>query len=109
MTVLDDLPAIYPDTDQTRLAPAVVGSSRVLPEHRYTQRELAAVALERLPTEMLREGIVERVFESVQVEERYFAVDAKRLIGLQGFQDRNDLYIEAATGLAERALLEAFA
>ena len=109
MTVLDDLSSTYEHRERSLWAPAIVGSSTALPGHRYTQKELADVARAGLPPEVFREGMVERFFESVQVEERYMSVPAERLLTLQGFKDRNDLYIEVATDLGERALRKAFA
>lgn len=109
MTVLDDFTLNHEYREQALWAPAIVGSATVLPEHRYRQSDLAEVARRRLPDEMLRDGMIKRFFESVQVEERYMALPAERLMTLEGFKDRNDLYIELATDLAERALRDAFA
>jgi len=109
MTVLDDLTLTDEYRSQALWAPAIVGSSTVLPEHRYRQTDLAEIARRFLPADVFREGMVERFFESVQVDERYMAVPIERVLALGGFGDRNDLYIEVATDLAERALREAFA
>jgi alkylresorcinol/alkylpyrone synthase len=109
MTVLDDLTLNDEYRAQALWAPAIVGSSKVLPEYHYTQTELAEVVRRCLPPGVFRQGMVQRFFDSVQVEERYMAVPVERLARLEGFKDRNDLYIEAATDLSERALLAAFA
>jgi alkylresorcinol/alkylpyrone synthase len=109
MTVLEELTLSDECRQQASFAPAIVGSSTVLPEHRYTQAEMAAMARIALPEEVVRAGMIERFFESVTVEERFMAVPGERLLHLGGFQDRNDLYIEAALKLGERALLAALA
>lgn len=90
-------------------APTIVGSATALPEHRYRQTDIARVVQNRLPEEMLRDGMLQRFFETVGVRERHFAIPIERIMGLGGFQDRNDIYIEAATDLGEQALRDALA
>jgi alkylresorcinol/alkylpyrone synthase len=91
------------------LSPAIVGTGTALAKYRYRQTELAATVQAALPEGMLRNGKLQRFFETVQVEERHFVLPVERILSLGGFKERNDIYIEAALNLGEEALRKALA
>lgn len=91
------------------LSPAIVGTATALPKHRYRQSDLISTVQSALPEGMLRDGMLRRFFESVQVEERSFVIPVEQIMTLGGFKERNDIYIEAALELGEKALRKAFA
>jgi alkylresorcinol/alkylpyrone synthase len=91
--------------------PRICGTSAVLPEHRYDQKALAAVAARLLSSPTTAPGVVERLFARVGVSERYLALEADAYERLSGFGARNDAWIAAALSLGaeavERALEDA--
>jgi len=89
------------------LAPAIVASSTVLPEHRYRQDDLFQTFDAIMPNSTLKDGLAERLFDHVGVVERYLALPKERYAALRGFQDRNDAWIEVAIQLGNRAVLAA--
>ena len=91
------------------LAPAIASVELALPPHRYGQRDLARFAQQFLPTDALKEGTLERLFQRVGVKERYLALPVERYSELRGFGERNDAWIEVATSLAEGVVADALA
>jgi alkylresorcinol/alkylpyrone synthase len=83
----------------------VVATSAVLPKHRYGQRELTELAGIHFAKLDVREGLVARFFERVGVEHRYLALPAERYAEISGFGRRNEVWLEVATELGERALV----
>lgn len=91
----------HPDN---RWAPTVAGTSTALAPHHYAQKDLAALASQYLPAEVVRAGAVERLFARVGVEDRYLALPLERYRALRGLKERNDAWLEVATDLGERVL-----
>lgn len=93
------------------LRPRICGTSAVLPQHRYDQQALAAVASRLLSGSTATPDVVERLFARVGVSERYLALEADAYERLSGFGARNDAWIAAAMALGadavERALADA--
>lgn len=87
----------------TRL-PRICGTSQVLPEYRYDQKALAAVAARLLSGSTTTPGVVERLFSRVGVSERYLALEADAYERLSGFGARNDAWITAALSLGAQAV-----
>jgi alkylresorcinol/alkylpyrone synthase len=94
--------------ERAALSPAIVGSATALPEQCYRQEDIAADVQETLPPEMLRDGMLLRFFETVQVRERHFVLPPREVVRLGGFQERNDLYIAHSLELGERVLRALF-
>lgn len=87
----------------TRIA-AVCG---VLPAHRYPQEQITdALAEVCLPPGADR-GVLDRLHASAAVRGRHLVLDLARYGTLTGFGEANDLYVESALELGERALLGA--
>lgn len=91
------------------LSPAIVGSATALPRYHYRQAELTKTVQDALPEGMLRDGMLRRFFETVQVESRSFVIPVEHIMRLGGFKERNDIHIEAALELGEAVLRKALA
>ncbi|MBL8742294.1 MAG: type III polyketide synthase [Myxococcales bacterium] len=89
------------------LAAVVASVETVLPSHRYVQADLARLAQRLLPTQALKEGTLQRLFQRVGVAERYVALPAERYSELSGFGARNDAWLEVATRLSEEVVSKA--
>lgn len=87
--------------------PRICGTSQVLPQHRYDQKALAAVAARLLSGSTTAPGVVERLFARVGVSERYLALEADAYERLSGFGARNDAWIDAALSLGAQAVARA--
>ncbi|MFE9534634.1 type III polyketide synthase [Streptomyces sp. NPDC006691] len=81
----------------------------VLPPHRYQQAEITeAVAAMCLPPGADR-AVLRRLHTSAGVSTRHLALPLDRYAGVTGFGEANDLFIEAALELGERAMVAALA
>jgi alkylresorcinol/alkylpyrone synthase len=87
-------------------APRILASSVALPDHRYSQEELAALIRE-LVADVRPETPLERLFRRTGVTERYLALPADAYRQLHGFEARNRAWIEVALALGERAIVDA--
>lgn len=94
---------------RTRLAPTIVATACALPEHRYDQRDLAAIAARTLPEGIARGPAIQRFFQRVGVRSRHFALPVERYAALRGLRERNDAWIETALALGERVVRSALA
>jgi len=86
----------------TRIA-AVCG---VLPARRYAQAEITGALAALRPLSGGDRAVLERVHAGSCVRHRHLALDLPRYGTLRGFGEANDLFIEAALDLGERALRE---
>ncbi len=80
---------------------------RCLPEHYYSQSELTAAVQgiwSRSPRHLER---IASLHQNVAVEGRFFTLPLDELVRLSSFTRANDLFIEHATNLGERAMLDA--
>ncbi len=84
-------------------APAIGGTGKALPSHRYDQEELARFAIEVFPTLEGKEDVLRRFFRRVGVEGRNLALPAERYGELQGLGSRNDAWLRVAMDLSEEA------
>ncbi|MFE9118889.1 type III polyketide synthase [Streptomyces sp. NPDC007172] len=81
----------------------------VLPPHRYQQAEITeAVAAMCLPPGADR-AVLRRLHTSAGVSTRHLALPLDRYAGVTGFGEANDLFIETALELGERAMVAALA
>ncbi|MEU8963626.1 type III polyketide synthase [Streptomyces sp. NPDC048491] len=81
----------------------------VLPPHRYQQAEITeAVAAMCLPPGADR-GVLRRLHSSAAVSTRHLALPLDRYAEVTGFGEANDLFIETALELGERAMVAALA
>jgi alkylresorcinol/alkylpyrone synthase len=76
----------------------------VLPEFVYTQREITDELAPLLSTEPARRIVLERMHAASGIGTRHTALPLERYRNLGTFRESNDLFIEVATDLAERAL-----
>ncbi|MFC9330033.1 type III polyketide synthase [Kitasatospora sp. NPDC057015] len=84
----------------TRIA-AVHG---VLPPHRYRQHEIRDALARMCLAEGADRGVLDRLHAAAAVGTRHLALPLERYAGLGGFGAANDLFIESALDLGERAL-----
>lgn len=95
--------------DAPTAAPAVGGTAKALPPHRYDQTELAELALELFPKLTVDPAVLKRFFRRVAVGGRNLSLPAERYAELDGLGARNDAWIRVATELAEEAGARALA
>lgn len=81
----------------------------VLPEHRYTQREITAELAPLIAPSAGRRAVMERMHASSRIETRYTALPLEQYRSLTSFGQANDIFIEVATDLAEQAVRTALA
>ncbi len=81
----------------------------VLPAHVYTQAEITAELAPLISAVPARRAVLERMHAASGIATRHTALPLERYRTLGTFRESNDLFIEVATDLAERALREALA
>jgi alkylresorcinol/alkylpyrone synthase len=81
----------------------------VLPAFAYTQAEITAELAPLISTVPARRAVLERMHASSGIATRHTALPLERYRDLGTFRQTNDLFIEVATDLAERALRTALA
>ena len=81
----------------------------VLPAFAYTQAEITAELAPLISTVPARRAVLERMHAASGIGTRHTALPLERYRDLGTFRQSNDLFIEVATDLAERALREALA
>ena len=84
----------------TRIA-AVCGT---LPPHRYRQSEITEALAGWCPADGADRSVLERLHASAGVRTRHLALELPRYRELSGFGEANNLFIEQALALGERAL-----
>jgi alkylresorcinol/alkylpyrone synthase len=80
-----------------------------LPPHVYPQAEITAELAPLITSAPGRRAVMERMHASSGIGTRYTALPLDRYRTLGGFRESNDIFIEVATELADRALSEALA
>jgi len=81
----------------------------VLPAFAYTQAEITAELAPLISTVPARRAVLERMHAASGIRTRHTALALERYRDLGTFRESNDLFIQVATDLAERALREALA
>ena len=81
----------------------------VLPAYAYTQAEITAELAPLISAAPARRAVLERMHAASGIATRHTALPLERYRDLGDFRASNDLFIEVATDLAERALREALA
>jgi alkylresorcinol/alkylpyrone synthase len=76
----------------------------VLPEYAYSQAEITAELASLITSAPGRRAVMERMHASSGIGTRYTALPLERYRQLGSFRESNDIFIEVATELAERAL-----
>jgi alkylresorcinol/alkylpyrone synthase len=79
----------------------------VLPQHRYTQAEITHELAPLISAEPGRRAVLERMHAASGIATRHTALPLERYRDLGTFRQSNDLFIEIATELAEKALRRA--
>lgn len=87
----------------------IASVAAVLPENRYTQSEITAELTRLIAPGTGRRAVMERMHSASGIGTRHTALPLERYRDLPGFGEANDLFIEIATDLAERALRNALA
>lgn len=87
----------------------ILGVSAVSPPHRYTTEEIAETAdhlwLRNLDDRTRSAAL--KILRAADIHERYSVVPLETVFAPLSFEEKNDLYVEAAKALAEKALLAA--
>jgi alkylresorcinol/alkylpyrone synthase len=81
----------------------------VLPDYRYTQQQITAELAPLLTTNPARQAVIERLHGSSRIGHRHTALPLERYRALGNFRETNDIFIEVASDLLERALTAALA
>src|SRR5690554_1711597 len=81
----------------------------VLPEHRYTQAEITAELATLIAPSETKRAVLERMHTSTQIGTRHTVLPLERYRTLDSFGEANDVFIEAATELGEKAVRTALA
>jgi alkylresorcinol/alkylpyrone synthase len=81
----------------------------VLPAFAYSQAEITAELAPLISTVPARRAVLERMHAASGIGTRHTALPLERYRDLGTFRQSNDLFIEVATDLAERALREGLA
>jgi alkylresorcinol/alkylpyrone synthase len=81
----------------------------VLPPYVYTQSEITAELAPLITSVPARQAVIERMHAASGIGTRHTALPLERYRSLGSFRETNDLFIEVATDLAERALTVALA
>ncbi len=76
----------------------------VLPEFSYTQSEITAELAPLISHAPARRAVLERMHAASGIATRHTALEIERYRTLGDFRETNDLFIQVATDLAERAL-----
>jgi alkylresorcinol/alkylpyrone synthase len=84
---------------------ASVGTA--FPPHRYPQNEIAEALTERWAGKLEEPRLVSRLFANCGVDFRYLVFPLETYPDLKGFGMTNTAWIEAAVGIAERAIANA--
>jgi alkylresorcinol/alkylpyrone synthase len=81
----------------------------VLPAFAYTQAEITSELAPLISSAPARRAVLERMHAASGIGKRHTALPLERYRDLGTFRQSNDLFIEVATDLGERALREALA
>ncbi|WP_309620451.1 3-oxoacyl-[acyl-carrier-protein] synthase III C-terminal domain-containing protein [Salinibacterium sp.] len=76
----------------------------VLPAHEYSQSEITAELAPLISSVPGRRAVLERMHAASGIGTRFTALPLERYRSLGTFRESNDIFIEVATDLAERAL-----
>jgi alkylresorcinol/alkylpyrone synthase len=79
----------------------------VLPAYVYTQSEITAELAPLITSVPARQAVLERMHAASGIGTRHTALPLERYRELGSFRETNDIFIEVATDLAERALRSA--
>lgn len=87
----------------------IVAVAPVLPEHVYTQAEITHELAPLISSVPGKRAVLERMHAASGIGTRHTALPLERYRDLGTFRESNDIFIEVATDLAERALRIALA
>ena len=82
----------------------IVAVAPVFPEYVYTQAEITRALTPLIGTSAAHHAVIERLHSATGIATRYTALPLERYRDLGSFGDANDVFIEVATDLVERAL-----
>ncbi len=87
----------------------IVAVAPVLPEHVYTQAQITHELAPLISSVPGKRAVLERMHAASGIGTRHTALPIERYRDLGTFRESNDIFIEVATDLAERALRTALA
>lgn len=85
----------------------IVSVAPVLPEYAYSQSEITSMLAPLITSQPAHRAILERMHAASGIGTRHTALPIDKYNDLGTFRQSNDLFIEVATDLAERALASA--
>ncbi|MBV9352298.1 MAG: type III polyketide synthase [Mycobacterium sp.] len=95
------MPGVQTSTDDAIAIPSVAAVAVEFPPHRHSQDDLTSALADIAGPEF------RRFFASCGVEARWVALPLSRYAELSGFTEANDVYLDIALDLGERALISA--
>jgi alkylresorcinol/alkylpyrone synthase len=78
-----------------------------LPPHRYSQQEISDALRKRWQHKLPEQRLINRLHANCGVDFRYFVLPLDEYPALKGFKSTNDLWINSAVELSERAIQSA--
>ncbi len=84
--------------------PVVAATATALPRHHYSQQKLAQAAHYLFPAFAHEPKTVERLFQRLQVKDRYFAMPVEAYNQLAGLSARNEAWLATSLELGERVI-----
>lgn len=87
----------------------IVAVAPVLPEHSYPQEQITAELAPMIAPSEERRRVLERMHTATRIGTRHTALPLERYRELSSFGEANDLFIEVAADLGERAIRTALA
>ena len=85
----------------------IASVATALPENVYSQSDITAELASLIPHDAGKRAVLERVHGASGIATRHTALPLERYRNLGTFGETNDIFIEVATDLAEKALAEA--
>jgi alkylresorcinol/alkylpyrone synthase len=85
----------------------ILAARGALPEHRYSQHEITQAFADIVLTDAGRRSTLERLHRSTTIESRHLSMPLEKYGAVAGFTEANDIFIEAAVELGERAVRDA--
>jgi alkylresorcinol/alkylpyrone synthase len=87
----------------------IVGVSAALPANSYAQSEITETIAPMITSDRSKQAVLRRMHAGSRVNRRHLVLPLERYLEGQSFTTTNELFIEAATDLAEEALVAALA
>lgn len=85
----------------------ILSVAPTLPDHEHTQEDITAALAEGMTEDDRTRSVMERIHASSGIRTRHLALPLSEYRGLSGFTETNELFVEHALPLAQRAVRDA--